>query len=88
MAIEQSTSTPFGIDLPKSYVRVTYFTGDKTHVSYTVKTWATEEAEKSGKSFLSELNYSFIYKVGMGDMLVACYLDLLARPEFIGAISV
>lgn len=88
MAIEQAITTPYGIDLPNAYLKVTFFSGDNKHVSYHVRTWATAQARQEEKKELDEKNYSFIYAPGQGDVLVACYADLMARPEYAGAVAV
>lgn len=88
MAIELAITTPSGIDLPNAYVRVTSFMGDKTHVCYIVRTWASPAARAADKTSIDEVNYSFDYVKGMGDIMIACYDDLLARPTYAGAVSV
>ena len=85
MAIAINMTTAHGINLPGAYLKVTFFSGDSTYVSYHVKTWATEQARRDELQVLDEKNYSFEYAPGMGDILPACYADLMARPEFAGA---
>lgn len=88
MALKQSTTTVHGIDLPNAYVRVTSFSGSSKHVQYHVRTYADAAARAAEKQHLDEKNYSFEYKPGQGDILIACYTDLLARPEYAGAVAV
>ena len=88
MAVELAITTPSGIDLPAAYIRVVGFSGDKTYVSYIVRTWANAAARGANKTSIAEVNFSFNYVNGLGDVMVACYNDLMARSEFAGAISV
>lgn len=88
MAIELAITTTSGIDLPNAYIRVAGFLGDKTYVSYTARTWASASARTAEKDILEESNYSFAYSKTMGEIMAACYKDLMSRPEYAGATSV
>lgn len=88
MAIKFKTQTAHGVKLLNAYVRITFYSGDNKHVQYHVRTWATAQARKDEKQHLDEKNYSFEYAPGQGDVLVACYQDLMARPEYAGALAV
>jgi len=85
MAIEQPTVTPYGIDLPNAYIKVTFFSGDSKYVQYHVRTWATAAARWADKQHLDEKNFSFENAASKGNVLNACYADLMARPEYAGA---
>lgn len=88
MAIELAITTPSGIDLPAAYIRVTGFSGDKTYVSYVVRTWASAAARAAKKETIDEVNYSFSHSNTVGEIMVACYADLVSRPEYDGAVPV
>lgn len=88
MAIKLSTTTPFGIDLPNAYIKVTFFSGDSKYVQYHVRTYADAAARHADKQHLDEKNFSFDYKQGQGDVLIACYNNLMAQPEYAGALAV
>lgn len=88
MAIQKSISTVHGIDLPGAYIRVTFFSGDSKYVQYNIRTWATEQARREDKQHLDEKNYSFENDAGKGNVMNACYADLMARPEYAGAVAV
>ena len=88
MAIKFKTQTVHGIDLPVAYVRITFYSGDNKYVQYHVRTWATAQARQEEKQHLDEKNYSFEYAPGQRDILAACYADLMARPEYAGAVAV
>ena len=88
MAIEQATTTPYGIDLPNAYIKVTFFSGDSKHVQYHVRTYADAAARQADKQHLDEKNFSFEYAPGQGDVLIACYNNLMSRPEYTKAVVV
>jgi hypothetical protein len=88
MAIEHATTTPYGIDLPGAYIKVTFFSGDAKYVQYHIRTWATAQARQEEKQHLDEKNFSFENDANKGNVLNACYADLMARPEYEGAVAV
>ena len=88
MAIKLAVTTPYGIDLPGAYIRVTSFHGDKKYVQYNIRTWATAEARWAEKQHLDEKNFSFENDATKGNVMNACYADLMARPEYAGAVAV
>ena len=88
MAIKLSTATVYGINLPNAYIKINFFSGDSKYVQYHVRTFADAAARQADKQHLDEKNYSFEYVPGQGDVLVACYADLMARPEYAGAVAV
>lgn len=88
MAIQLAATTPYGIDLPGAYIRVTFFSGDAKHVQYHVRTWASAQARQEGKQHLDEKNFSFANDATKGNVMNACYADLMARPEYAGAVAV
>ena len=88
MAIEKGITTQHGIDLPKAYIRVTSFSGDKSYVTYNVRTWADAKARWADKQHLDEKNFSFENDAKKGNVMNACYTDLMARPEYAGAVAV
>tara|TARA_R110000822_G_scaffold92078_1_gene212003 strand:+ start:1434 stop:1700 length:267 start_codon:yes stop_codon:yes gene_type:complete len=88
MAITQSTTTPYGIDLPGAYIKVTFFSGDAKYVQYHIRTWATEAARREDKQHLDEKNFSFENDASKGNVMNACYADLMSRPEYASATAV
>lgn len=88
MAIQQAITTPYGINLPNAYIKITSFSGDNKHVQYHIRTFADAAARLADKQHFGEKNFSFVYAPGQGDVLVACYNNLMARPEYAGAVMV
>lgn len=82
MALQQAITTPQGIDLPAAYIKILFFSGDKKHVQYVVRIWSSLLARQRDNPAIDEKNYSFVYSPGQGDILPACYADLMSRPEY------
>ena len=88
MAIKIAIITPYGIDLPDAYLKINFFTGDNRHISYHVRSFATEKARRDELQHFDEKSFSFEYVPGQGDVLAACYKDLMSRPEYTKATAV
>jgi hypothetical protein len=88
MAIQLATTTPYGIDLPGAYIKINFFSGDAKYVQYHVRTYADAQARQDEKQHLDEKNFSFENDSAKGNVMVACYADLMARQEYAGAVMV
>lgn len=88
MAIQQATTTPYGINLASAYIKVTFFNGSNKYVQYQVQTFADAAARQIDRQPVDERSFSFEYAPGQGDILVACYNDLMARPEYANCVVV
>ena len=88
MALKQATTTAHGVNLPGAYIKITFFSGDSKYIQYHVRTYADAAARAADKQHLDEKNFSFANAPGKGDVLVACYKDLMARLEYAGAVAV
>lgn len=88
MAIQIATTTPYGIDLLGAYIKINFFSGDAKHVQYHVRTYADAAARLADKQHMDEKNFSFENDSTKGNVMNACYTDLMARPEYAGAIAV
>ncbi len=89
MAIELEMQTPHGLTLEQAYVRITYFHGDKKHISYRVQTWVSAAARIAEAQPIDEVTMSFNYPAqGLGDIMQACYLHLMAQPGYEAAVAV
>jgi transcription elongation factor GreA-like protein len=88
MAIKIAVTTPYGIDLPGAYIKINQFVGDSKYVQYSVRTYADATARTEGKQHLDEKTFSFENDASIGNVMNVCYEDLMARPEYAGAVAV
>lgn len=88
MAIKIAATTPFGINLPAAYIRINQFVGDSKYVQYSIRTYADAASRAADKQHLDEKSFSFENAASKGNVMNACYADLMARPEYAGAVAV
>jgi len=88
MAIEIAATTPYGIDLPSAYMKINQIVVDARTVMYSVRTFADADARKAEKHTLDEKSFSFSNDAKLGNVMNACYEDLMSRPEYEGAVAV
>lgn len=88
MAIQLAVTTPYGIDLPGAYIKINQFVGDAKYVQYSIKTYADAAARQADKQHFDEKSFSFENDATKGNVMNACYTDLMARPEYAGAVAV
>ena len=88
MAIQIAVTTPYGINLPGAYIKINFFSGDNKHVQYHIRTFVDAAARQADKQHLDEKNFSFANDASKGNVMNACYADLMARPEYAGAVAV
>ena len=88
MAIQLAVTTPYGIDLSGAYIKINQFVGDAKFVQYSIRTYADAAARQANKQHFDEKTFSFENDSTKGNVMNACYADLMARPEYAGAVAV
>ena len=85
MALTLAISTPFGIDLPTAYAKISSFGGNKDCFTFQVDYFATQAARDAGTPVVKSESYQF--NTVDPQNIASLYTYLKTLPEFAGAVD-
>lgn len=85
MALTLAISTPFGIDLPTAYAKISTFNGAKDFFIFYVDYFATQTARDAGTPVIKSESYQF--NTTEPQNIASLYTYLKTLPEFAGAVD-